>query len=208
MKNRYYTYVYLDPRRPGRFTYGNFVSFLFEPFYVGKGTGNRKFRHIATAVSKTLEYERHRIIVELLNEGYDVKSYVMDLNTGTSEWAALYCHEPFFIKTIGRLDLGMGPLTNSTDGGDGTVGNILSDESRKKMSDKRKGKEPWNKGKKIGSSEAQRQHLKTLNESRIGVSRSEEVRKKISSKMNGKGHPQTEETRRKISTSLRRQAAC
>lgn len=33
----YYTYVYLDPRRPGNYEYGNFL-FAYEPFYVGKGT--------------------------------------------------------------------------------------------------------------------------------------------------------------------------
>ena len=41
MKNIHYTYIYLDPRKPGKFSYPNLkMSFLYEPFYVGKGNFN------------------------------------------------------------------------------------------------------------------------------------------------------------------------
>jgi hypothetical protein len=34
----FYNYIYLDPRKPGRYTFKNLnFSLLFEPFYVGKG---------------------------------------------------------------------------------------------------------------------------------------------------------------------------
>ncbi len=37
MKNRYYTYCYLDPRRPGNYFYeGIDFCFLYEPFYIGR----------------------------------------------------------------------------------------------------------------------------------------------------------------------------
>ena len=37
----YYNYVYLDPRKPGRYIYDDInVSFLYEPYYVGKGKIN------------------------------------------------------------------------------------------------------------------------------------------------------------------------
>jgi len=32
----FYSYIFLNPLKPGRYTYGDFVSFLYEPFYVGR----------------------------------------------------------------------------------------------------------------------------------------------------------------------------
>jgi hypothetical protein len=43
----WYVYVYLDPRKSGRYSYEvSCVSFLFEPFYVGKGIGERSRAHL------------------------------------------------------------------------------------------------------------------------------------------------------------------
>ena len=43
----YYVYVYLDPNKPGKYQYPELTScFLFEPFYVGKGTRMRDTRYI------------------------------------------------------------------------------------------------------------------------------------------------------------------
>jgi len=33
--NKYYVYVYLDSRKPGKYKYGEY-EFDYEPFYVGK----------------------------------------------------------------------------------------------------------------------------------------------------------------------------
>ena len=38
--NNFYVYVYLDPRRPGLFSFDSYC-FDFEPFYIGKGKEKR-----------------------------------------------------------------------------------------------------------------------------------------------------------------------
>jgi len=43
-KNRFYVYALLDPRKPGRYVYETW-EFDHEPFYVGKGSGNRIICH-------------------------------------------------------------------------------------------------------------------------------------------------------------------
>lgn len=49
--SNHYLYIYLDPRKPGKFTYSKQVSFLFEPIYVGKGTGDRYLAHIKECIN-------------------------------------------------------------------------------------------------------------------------------------------------------------
>ena len=41
----YYNYVYLDPRKPGKFEFES-ICFLFEPLYVGKGKDDRCYEHL------------------------------------------------------------------------------------------------------------------------------------------------------------------
>jgi hypothetical protein len=43
--NNFYTYIYLDPRKPGNFKYGKY-EFNYEPFYVGKGYNERCYIHL------------------------------------------------------------------------------------------------------------------------------------------------------------------
>jgi len=44
---RFYVYALLDPRKPGKYEYGD-ICFLYEPFYIGKGTGRRIRNHYYT----------------------------------------------------------------------------------------------------------------------------------------------------------------
>ena len=73
---------------------------------------------------------------------------------------------------------------NKTHGGDGVVPN---EETRKKMSDAKKGKAPWNKRKKL--TEEQRKNAYTIpkgNKLRLGVRHSDETKAKLSAVLTGR----------------------
>ena len=109
------------------------------------------------------------------------------------------------------------PKFNFTQGGDGTSGfkhsletrkkmseskkgkkpYEMTEKTRKKMSEARKGKTPWNKGKANVYSEETR---KKMSESKKGKTHSLETRKKMSEAMKGKKpYEMTEKTRKKMS---------
>ena len=155
------------------------------PYYIGKGQGKRI-------------YSTNRRV----NPPKD-KSRIIYLKQNLTEDEA-FRHEIYMIDVFGRKDLGTGILHNMTNGGDG-VSN-LSDETRKKMSELKKGENNPNYG-KIFSEE----HRKKLSEARKGENNpnygkifSEEHKRKISEAIKGENHHNygktlSEETRRKIS---------
>jgi len=53
METNYYCYLYLDPRKPGKYIFEN-LEFDFEPFYVGKGKNKRSNFHL-TYVKRRLD---------------------------------------------------------------------------------------------------------------------------------------------------------
>lgn len=160
--NNFYTYIYLDPRKPGKFTYGNFATFFYEPFYVGKGTGKRYLHHIKEKNS-TNKHKFNKI--QILKEKYDIESYILKIINNNHE--CCNCFEKFLIKLIGRNDLNEGTLTNLTDGGEGSLNLIQTNDKRNKISIANKGK--------IISSE-QRKLISEVNKKRIYT---EEHRRKI-----------------------------
>lgn len=117
----YYVYVYLDPRHPGKYSYeGLECSFLFKPFYIGKGKGTRYKRHLTLSKSER-KFNTHKtgIIDAIQSSGFDMQNYILILRNYDSEDDAFH-NELQFIKCIGRSDLKLGPLTNQTDGGKGS----------------------------------------------------------------------------------------
>ena len=114
--DKYYNYIFIDPRKPGKFIYPNLnFSLLFEPFYVGKGKNNRWKHH-------NYDYSNNhktKLIKKLNNfYNYSIKDYVIILNNNQSNIDAIL-FEKLLIKKIGRYINKSGTLTNITEGGDG-----------------------------------------------------------------------------------------
>ncbi len=100
MKNRYYIYIYLDPRKPGTYKYGE-LEFEFEPFYVGKGTNNRDIaKHDAKGMNYRLRCINEAGLTHIINRVYE------NLTEAES-----YDREAELIETIGR-SYDKGPLIN------------------------------------------------------------------------------------------------
>ena len=206
MDDIFYTYIYLDPRKSGCYEYGDY-KFEYEPIYVGKGCGDRYKRHLECLMNEKLNTYFYRKIRKIKKE--TEKNPIIQFVSETLTEQEAFKLEIYLIWAIGRSDLRQGVLINHTHGGDGTYGHCRSEESKQKMSESRKGKIPWNKGK---SKEYQpmfgkchttktKQKISESNKGQIpwckGKQQTEETKQKISE--SNKGKYQTEETKQKIS---------
>lgn len=145
--NRFYNYVILDPRKPGQFSYnGLAISFLYEPFYVGKGCNSgrskRKYAHL-NKFHLRCRSRKNAKIKAILRTGVDLKPFILQINDNMIE-SDTFDIERNMIRIIGRLDFGSGPLTNGTDGGDGGSG--ASPELRKRFGSPKEKHPLWQKG--------------------------------------------------------------
>lgn len=130
----HYVYVYLDPRKPGRYTYrcpsGKVVRFKFQPFYVGKGKAKRldahlNHRHLKERSPKNATFKA------ILKEGFDPKDYCWCTKSRQTDWLARAL-EIDLIAGIGRR-LDGGPLTNLSTGGEGSSGYTATPEQKRKQ---------------------------------------------------------------------------
>jgi hypothetical protein len=129
----FYVYVLLDTRRPGVFSYGRYM-FTYEPFYVGKGHGDRCYSHFnGTQEANKLKVRK---IAKIIREIDEYPKITIEAKNLTEEKA--FAKEAALIKAIGRHDLRAGPLTNLTDGGDGGTGTIRTSALCKKQSERTK----------------------------------------------------------------------
>lgn len=125
MNNKFYIYIYLDPRKQGNFTYDDY-KFEHEPFYIGKGKDKRCEDHLYEWSLKSRTLKNNKIKSLLRN---DKKPIIIKLIESLTEEEA-FSFERKIIKLIGRLDLKLGPLLNMTDGGDGSSGKITNEKTK------------------------------------------------------------------------------
>ena len=137
------------------------------PYYIGKGKGNRAYRRRDKGIKPPKDKSKILILKQNLTEEESFR------------------HEVYMIAVFGRKDLGTGILHNRTNGGDGVSGAVVSDETRRKMSEALKGK--------TRSKEIRRK----ISEAHKGKTHSEETKRKMSDTRKGKTH--SEETKRKQS---------
>jgi len=108
----------LDSSKPGIYKYSGLdFQFDYEPFYIGKGKGKRLFVHeldVLTGKEKNV-LKRNRI-QNIISSGKFVISCFLTENLSCKRALKL---EVRFIKQIGRIITGDGPLTNLTEGGEG-----------------------------------------------------------------------------------------
>lgn len=170
--NNYYIYVYLDTRKPGEYKYEDNLIFNFEPIYIGKGKNRRYLQHLTTYKKLINKSFFHKKLNNMINEGYE--PIILKLKENLSQEESLK-FEKYYIQLIGRIDDFKGTLTNLTDGGDGTCGYKMCEETKKKISDKNSG---INNG-MYGSSEWHPMKGKSFDEY-FGIEKSNELKGQIS----------------------------
>lgn len=99
----YYTYVIIDPRNK-------------QPFYVGKGTGNRMYSHwlhrnLKNNGNVLVKQKMKKIELEKLKPIYEKILYNVNQHMALQKEIEL-------VKLYGRLDIGTGILCNFTNGGE------------------------------------------------------------------------------------------
>jgi hypothetical protein len=154
-----------------------------EVFYVGIGEEEGR---------AYVRYGRNPHWKNIVNKsGYTVNIIHKDI-----DWEEAKKIEILLIEKYGRKNLGLGNLVNMTDGGEGSLGVVVSEETRQNMSEAQKGR--------TFSEEAKQKMSKALK----GRTFSEEAKQKMSeAKKGGKnpnfGKPRSEETKQNMSEAHR-----
>jgi len=172
-----------------------------ETFYVGRGNDCKRRSKASANPGKRGGLKDQRI-ADILSAGMSPKIRILRF-CFTKEESIIW--EKYFIAKIGRKDLGLGPLLNQTDGGDGPTG--LSIVTRQKMSEARKGE-----GNGFFGMHHSKESKAKIASAKIGgqapnkgIPHSEEAKKKMSESLKGKGKGKkiSEEQKSRISEANR-----
>ena len=135
------------------------------PFYVGKGKDDRHKVYKHSTKQPFLENKIRKVGVN------NIKIHFLHENLTEKE---AFSWESYWIKYIGRRDLGQGSLVNLTDGGEGSSGWVCPEETRKKIGEANKGRKPT----KTARQKMSRAHMG--NQRRKGIPHSKETKRKMS----------------------------
>lgn len=114
-----------------------------EVFYIGKGSLLSK-GHSKRHEDKSCRNKWWKHIVEKNNGKYEIE-IIFECETEQQ----INEKEIEFINLYGRKDLGKGTLVNLTDGGDGSLGVRMSDDAKKRLSERWSGSNHPNFGKRL-----------------------------------------------------------
>lgn len=155
-----------------------------EVFYIGIGNDKRPYD----------KRGRNKLWKNIVNK----TDYRVDILFDDLSYEEACEKEKEFIQVYGRRDLGLGTLVNMTDGGDGV--HNLSDETKKKLSEIRKGLLCGERNGRYGMPVSE-ETRKKISDALTGKPLSEETKKKLSEVLNGRVF--SDETKKKLSESLK-----
>ncbi len=175
-QKKFYVYEYWD-------------NILNEPFYVGKGSGNRSTEHLKDALRKTAytgnKHKLNRIKKLLESDAVEVR-----IVFSSDDEDAAYNEETKLINKYGRRDIGSGSLTNLNNGGTGG-GKNPSAEVREKIGSAMRGKTHTTEARaKISDASSKKRHTSEtkskMSKSHTGKTVSDETRRKMSEARKGR----------------------
>ncbi len=189
--SEFYVYVYLDPRKPGSYIYGD-LHFDFEPFYVGQGHRDRDTQHLRDLFRRggrknTYKDNKLKAILQV-----NLTPIILHLDTNLSQEEARN-REITRISQIGRLCTAEGPLTNLHVGG---YGGAQPSEVRKKIGVKISQRHKEGVYDKKNSTPMSDEQKEKIRQAHLGKPLSEEHKKAIVESRRGYKH--SEETKQKI----------
>ncbi len=106
---RYFVYIIQDTRIKDPIIYqigDHTIQLNYKPIYVGRGCGNRHLSHMDESHNPRVNQ-----FIKQNPDHYLIEKFIIDLS-----WQSSVILEQGLIHTIGRIDLGNGPLLNDTAG--------------------------------------------------------------------------------------------